>query len=246
MLQGVTFNQARGQPPGTTERTKMSAKKNESVRTGAADAVAGLAAATVQTKVEVAHSAMLVKVGKEIITAIGKVTEKYWELITYVRKNSVGPKLVSYELGKLGFKRSRISEVKRVAYSADDVFKNYEAKLIGFDKALELARLGDGGTAELTPAGRQLVTGGTVSEDEAEAELKSVEAAGDGGSKKKSKAKSMAIKLKSQAQGLGMMAAVNWKDKLPLEWRFECSTVPGGWVVVRVSAGTSGEVVKAK
>jgi len=220
----------------------MSAKNEKSGKAGAAVAPVNT---VVQDKIEVAHSAMVVKVGKEIIAQTGKLAEKYWELITYIRKNSVAPKLVSFELTKLGFKRSRVSEVNRVANAANDVYKNYEAKMIGLDKALEMARMSmDGSKAELTPAARQLVVGGVVTEGEAEAEMQALENEAPSGGGKKKETKSVANRLKAIALDLAMMAGVNSKDKLPLEWHFECATVPGGWLSVRVCAAVSGEVKK--
>lgn len=127
------------------------------------------ALAQVQTKDEVQQSEKLQKLGVDIITQVGKVAEKYHALITYIRQAKCSPKLVSYEMGKLGFKRSRISEVKRVAFASDDTYSAYEAKLIGFDKAIELARATvDGKARELTPAARQLTAGDVLDQADIE------------------------------------------------------------------------------
>lgn len=64
------------------------------------------------------------------------------ELCKYIRANALAPKVVSRELGALGFHKTRISEVNRVANAADEVWNEYEARGLGFRHALELVRNG--------------------------------------------------------------------------------------------------------
>lgn len=106
-----------------------------------APAGAPLVKTEVQDKATQAHIQMVHKIGVEIIQSTGQLAGKYLELCLYIRRNKVGPKLVSQEMTKLGFKRSRVSEVNRVANSSDKLFSEYQAKLIGFDKCLEMARI---------------------------------------------------------------------------------------------------------
>lgn len=77
---------------------------------------------------------------QELARAVGNVSTKYLDLCLHIRDKAMAPKLVSKTLAALGFKRSRISEIKRVAFASDTAWKPYEARLIGFDKALELSR----------------------------------------------------------------------------------------------------------
>jgi len=63
-------------------------------------------------------------------------------LCKYIRSNAIPPKVVSRELGTLGFNKVRISEVNRVANAADEVWNEYEARGLGFRHALELVRNG--------------------------------------------------------------------------------------------------------
>jgi hypothetical protein len=118
--------------------------KNE-ISTGTSKTLPGVVKAVkpdgVLTGKEAAQADAVAKFGLEIITAVGAVAGKYLELCLYIRKHEVSPKLVSFELQRLGFKRSRVSEVNRVAQSSEATFKMYEAKLIGFDKCLNMSRV---------------------------------------------------------------------------------------------------------
>lgn len=111
-----------------------------------------------------------------VINALGEVASRYYALCLYIRKTpglNDAPKLVSHELQSMGFKRSRISEIKRVAYAADDVFASYEAKLIGFDKALEMARVvKPGETPGMTPAAKLLTDSKVMTADEMDNAIK--------------------------------------------------------------------------
>jgi len=55
----------------------------------------------------------------------------------------------------LGFHKVRISEINKVANAPDDVFTHYQARAIGFNKALEFARVDKDGVHE-TPAAKLL------------------------------------------------------------------------------------------
>jgi len=83
-----------------------------------------------------------VKLGFDIMQGHAKLGQQYVDLVLVFRKNSVNPKQVSNILGALGFKRSRISEINRVVSAAPTVFKQLEAREIGFRDALETARGG--------------------------------------------------------------------------------------------------------
>jgi len=115
-------------------------------------------AVEVQTNAAQAHIQMGHKLCREIVTQTGQLAGKYLELCLYIRSNKVAPKLVSIELGRLGFKRSRVSEINKVANASDKLFSDYQAKMIGFDKCLDLARVEVvGEKAKLTEAGKLLV-----------------------------------------------------------------------------------------
>lgn len=108
--------------------------------------------------------------GTEIIRETVKVGESYLELCAYIRKHQIASKMVSFELGELGFHRSRISEITKVAYAADDVWNEFAARTIGFRRTLELERgtvvnlLGEssGETADEIKEDVKEITGGRV------------------------------------------------------------------------------------
>jgi len=180
-----------------------------------APAVGGTKAvdAVVQTKLEVAHSEMIKAKGRDIITKTGELAGKYLELCLYIRQHKVAPKLVSFELSALGFKRSRVSEINRVAAASEKLFSEYQAKLIGFDKCLELSRVEKAGeAATLTPAGKLLAETSVVTKDEVEAGVPLPE----GGT---SKERTGAEKMLAAAKVIGANAT------RPKEW-----TV-GRWIV---------------
>jgi len=137
--------------------------------------------AEVLTKEQVAQEARLIELGKEIVVAAGDLAGKYLSLVLFIRANKVGPKIVAARLGELGFNRQRVSEINRVANTADDLFQQYQAKLIGFKGVLELARNVDKKGSQLTPAGSLLIEEGTLEEGDERAMLKGAEPTNKGG-----------------------------------------------------------------
>jgi hypothetical protein len=132
-----------------------------------------LAGVEYQSKLQVAHEAMVDKLGREIIVATGEVAGKYLSLCLYIREHKLGPKEVSVPLIKLGFKRSRISEINRVAGASDKLFSEYQAKLIGFDKVLNFARQESPTAAPLPTAGAQLlIESGAMTSEEGDDAIK--------------------------------------------------------------------------
>jgi len=120
-----------------------------------------------QSKDEVAQAAKVQGLAIDIIRQTGELAGKYLALCLYIRQEKVSPKLVSHELRALGFKKSRVSEINRVSHSSDKLFTEYQAKMIGFDRCLELARIEvSGQPATVTKAAHLLVAGGAVTESE--------------------------------------------------------------------------------
>jgi len=131
---------------------------------------------TVQPASEVAHAQMLQNLGASIIRKVGEVTQLYLELVLYIRNNKVAPKLVTFELTHMGFEKSRVSEINRVANASDKLFSMYQAKFIGFNKTLMLARHeSKDGPIESTQAAKILLEGKAVSKEEIEAAMKDEE-----------------------------------------------------------------------
>jgi hypothetical protein len=143
----------------------------------------------VLTGKEAAQADAVAMLGKAIITATGVVAGKYLDLCLYIRKHSVAPKLVSFELQRLGFKRSRISEVNRVAQASENLFRQYEAKMIGFDKVLNMSRVEKPGTLPIaSPAALLLEQNHAVNSDEVDAMVKKENTPGTAEGKKVRKA----------------------------------------------------------
>jgi hypothetical protein len=78
--------------------------------------------------------------------AIGRATIAtgllWLNLCKYIRQHNVSPKVVSGQLVPLGFVKTRVSEVNRVANAPDPVWNEYEGRAIGFRATLELVRNG--------------------------------------------------------------------------------------------------------
>lgn len=141
------------------------------------------------------------RLGSELVKKLGEVGEKYRDLCKYIRDNKVDKKVVARELGKLGMKRARISMVNRIAFASDKVWKEYEAKLIGFHEAIDLARMEDGKLVGITPAAKLLADSGAITPDEgdqiAREEATPASAKGDSGS-----SKSASARIKSLAMAI--------------------------------------------
>jgi len=131
------------------------------------EASANLPAPRVPTEVESQNEREIRETGEAIIKKSGEVAGLYLSLCLNIRKNAIAPAVVSRILKELGFNRVRISEINRVANAPDDVFTNYQARAIGFNKAIEFARVTDAGIQE-TPAAKLLSEGGVspMSRDE--------------------------------------------------------------------------------
>jgi len=115
-----------------TDKKSVTAEKTN--ETGLATAEAATA------KLELRHSKAIRGCCQVIIDKTVETGRLYLDLCLYIRKNAVAPKLVSYEMGEMGFNRQVISRVNKVANAADDVWNEFEARTIGFNKVLELSR----------------------------------------------------------------------------------------------------------
>jgi len=147
------------------------------------------------------HSTKLHELGQEIIAAAGVMGDKYLKLVKYIRDNKLAPKLVTHELLALGFKKDTVSKINRVAMASNELFNQFEAKLLGFNKVLDLARLEATGEVKTTPAGTLLLGEGNVTEEEIE---DSVETGTEG--RAKGKGESKGSKIKSCAKYIAMNA----------------------------------------
>jgi len=88
----------------------------------------------------VEHTGALAELAFQIIESLQVVGEKYLNLCKYIRKNQIAPRAVSEILTQMGFKKERISEVNRVSQVGEDLWKELEAKNLGFRQVLEQSR----------------------------------------------------------------------------------------------------------
>lgn len=90
------------------------------------------------------HAQRVRELGMEIVRKTGELGGLYLNLCKYIRANQVSPHTARYELFALGFPKTRVSEIIRVAYCNQKVWRDYEARLMGFNQTLRFARDNDG------------------------------------------------------------------------------------------------------
>jgi len=165
---------------------------------------------------ETAQADAIRGLGVEIIQAVGAVAGKYLQLCLYIRRNAVAQKLVAFELQRLGFKRSRISEVNRVSQASDAVFAQYQAKLIGFDKCLNLSRVEKPGTLPVaTVAAQELVRGHYLNSEEVDSIIQADQVSGGKGRPSSAKPASTKKQLEAAAK---LLCSKSGRDKV---YRFD-------------------------
>jgi len=133
----------------------MSTKKNTPNIGTQLDAGKDLPAPRTPLQVETQAEREVRETAEAIIKKTGEVAGLYLSLCLNIRQNKVAPTVVGRILKDLGFHRVRISEINKVANAPDDVFTNYQARAIGFNKALEFARVENESVVE-TPVARML------------------------------------------------------------------------------------------
>jgi hypothetical protein len=79
-----------------------------------------------------------------------EVGEKYVGVCKWIRSNAIPPRRVSELLLPLGYAKTRVSELNRIAQCADELWDEYEARQIGRNRMLELVRHSDGGAEDVS------------------------------------------------------------------------------------------------
>jgi len=82
----------------------------------------------------------LIGLAKEVGASFSVALEKYLACALLIRESQMDPRQVSKALAAAGWARSRISEMKRLAFCSQVLFDAYRKRLIGFRPALEAAR----------------------------------------------------------------------------------------------------------
>jgi len=85
----------------------------------------------------------LLKIARDCVNAAINLGMTYLELVGDIRKRSIDPVTVTATLKEAGFADSRISEVKRVAFASEEVYKEIAAAQLGFKAAVTAARLAE-------------------------------------------------------------------------------------------------------
>jgi len=106
----------------------------------AVDHVVRSAPQTVRSNEQEKMVADIAEMGAKIVIAQVAAGDMYFKLCEYVRVNSVSKQLLADSLEPLSFTKPRISEIFRVASSPDDIWREFEARRLGFTKALNLTR----------------------------------------------------------------------------------------------------------
>jgi len=86
------------------------------------------------------HEVPFKQLATDVIVATAQVGEKYLGLATYIRRTELAPTSVTVWLTDLGFAKSRISEIHRVANVPDELWNAYQVKALGWKKVLDAAR----------------------------------------------------------------------------------------------------------
>ncbi|HMJ90271.1 MAG TPA: hypothetical protein VK530_10665 [Candidatus Acidoferrum sp.] len=85
--------------------------------------------------------AQLTELGKTFVRAAVAVADVYLRICDHIRWYELDPDEVSKALAEAGFPPSRVSEIKRVAYAPDHIWKELQAREIGFRVALQKSRM---------------------------------------------------------------------------------------------------------
>lgn len=78
--------------------------------------------------------------GEAVLQASMQLTEKYFWLCDWIVTQQIRPETVSEELRRIGMRKERIAEIKRVCYTSRQIYQDFKTKLIGWKTALLRAR----------------------------------------------------------------------------------------------------------
>ncbi|HYE31960.1 MAG TPA: hypothetical protein VEH27_11060 [Methylomirabilota bacterium] len=98
--------------------------------------------------------ARLVTIAKQALKAEAKLKSRYLAICEYIRRHQLLPRMVTEALSEAGYPKSRISEIKRVAFVSPEIWAMFKKDLIGFKPLLRRAREVDTGK---TDESRQLL-----------------------------------------------------------------------------------------
>lgn len=102
--------------------------------------LAGLEIEEGMTPDDIAKAMRMVDAGREVLHACVAVGEKYLNLCRVIRTEEIAPRIASKYLMGLGFTKETVSKINRVAQTPNELWSEFEARRLGFNKVLELAR----------------------------------------------------------------------------------------------------------
>jgi len=86
------------------------------------------------------HLVRVSELGSMVFKGLIKVSDRYFELCSYIRQHKVSEDVVRDALEPEGFVKQRISEINRVANAPLDLWTELSARRLSFRRTLELTR----------------------------------------------------------------------------------------------------------
>lgn len=166
-------------------------------------------------------------IAQEIIELTLKTGEKYFKLVKFIREKQISPRDSSKWLYDLGFHKTRISEIRRIAQAGDEVFNALEARMIGWRGALELSRgeaIDEMKRAKVVTEDKELEAALSEARESITAELEAETSGGDAAEKsaedkaadKKAVARAnmnkAAVRLLALAELVGVKSPLRWNN----------------------------------
>jgi len=87
----------------------------------------------------------VVRLGKEVVAGEQSYVEKYLGLCVALRDSGLNGKPMSLLLRSVGFRKQRVTEIKKVISVSPELWSKFVNKVIGFKGVLQIARDGEGG-----------------------------------------------------------------------------------------------------
>lgn len=70
-----------------------------------------------------------------------ELSNRYWRLCQWIVEQQITPEILTQDLRDLGFRKERISEIKKVCFTSPQIYDDYKRRAIGWKVALEKSRV---------------------------------------------------------------------------------------------------------
>lgn len=77
---------------------------------------------------------------REVLECYKNLSFSYLRLCEYIREKQVRPEMLSAVLSNEGFRKERISEIKRICFATDEIFNDFKNRITGWRATLERIR----------------------------------------------------------------------------------------------------------